>query len=190
MNFPSGLRSKESKLGIFSKSEIEEEKIITENLSIAVHIYAFSDFPSEENRRKEGSAWEAVRASLSRALQIFHIETRKTAQLCLTRAKTKVALKLQNPRLWLITHHILRHWTRIMIYHTTKDILHTQQVLGYKKLENTLIYVNLGVAIFQAENDNFHVKTAKTAEEIAELFEVGFEYVCEKDGVMFLRKRK
>ena len=27
-------------------------------------------------------------------------------------------------------------------------------------------------------------------EEIKKLLEVGFEYVCEKDGLMFFRKRK
>jgi len=34
------------------------------------------------------------------------------------------------------------------------------------------------------------VKIAKTPDEIKELLEVGFEYVCEKDGLMFFRKRR
>ena len=63
--------------------------------------------------------------------------------------------------------------------------------LGFRKeFDNTLIYVNLESAIFQTENDNFHVKTAKTPEEITQLLEVGFEYICEKDGLIFFRKRK
>ena len=77
-----------------------------------------------------------------------------------------------------------------MSYHETKDILHVQQLLGHKKIDSTLIYVNLESAIFQTENDNFHVKTAETSEEITRLLEVGFEYVCEKDGLIYLRKRK
>jgi len=53
-----------------------------------------------------------------------------------------------------------------------------------------MMYVNLESAIFQTEDDNFHVKTAKTPEEITQLLEVGFEYVCQKDELVFLRKRK
>jgi hypothetical protein len=53
-----------------------------------------------------------------------------------------------------------------------------------------MFYVNLGAAVFQTENDNFHVKTAMTQEEITALLEVGFEYVLIKDGVAYFRKRK
>jgi hypothetical protein len=45
-------------------------------------------------------------------------------------------------------------------------------------------------AIFKETTDEFTVKVAKTASEIKSLLEVGFKYVCEKDGLMFLRKRK
>jgi hypothetical protein len=65
-----------------------------------------------------------------------------------------------------------------------------QQLLGHKKIDSTLFYVNLESAIFQAENDNFHVQTAKTPEEITKLLEVGFEYVCQKDERLYFRKRK
>jgi integrase len=125
-----------------------------------------------------------------RSGKIFHNTTGKTAQLCLSRARKKAAQKLNNPRLNQITHHTVRHWFATMAYHNTKDIIHVQQLLGHKKIENTLIYVNLESAIFQTENDSFHVKTARTSEEISQVLEVGFEYVCEKDGLMFFRKRK
>jgi len=35
-----------------------------------------------------------------------------------------------------------------------------------------------------------HVKVAKTQEEITQLLETGFEYVLQKDGLAFFRKRK
>jgi len=38
--------------------------------------------------------------------------------------------------------------------------------------------------------DESHVKIAQTPEEVKILLEVGFEYVCEKDGLLFFRKRK
>ena len=77
-----------------------------------------------------------------------------------------------------------------MQYHKTKDILHVQNLLGHRKIDNTLIYVNLEAALFQNQNDEFHVKIASTTEEIKTLLEVGFEYVREKDGSIFLLKRK
>jgi len=33
------------------------------------------------------------------------------------------------------------------------------------------------------------VKATDKAEEVKALLEVGFEYVCQKEGLMFLRKR-
>lgn len=40
------------------------------------------------------------------------------------------------------------------------------------------------------QSDEFTVKVAKTQEEIKSLLEVGFDYVCQKDGLAFFRKRK
>jgi len=44
--------------------------------------------------------------------------------------------------------------------------------------------------IFQQETGKFHVKVAQIREEIKCSLKVGFEYVCEKDGLMFFRKHK
>jgi site-specific recombinase XerD len=77
-----------------------------------------------------------------------------------------------------------------MEYHKTKDILHVKQLLGHRKIDSTMIYINLESALFYTENNEFHVKTAKTQEEIEGLLEVGFEYVCEKDNLIYFRKRK
>jgi hypothetical protein len=38
--------------------------------------------------------------------------------------------------------------------------------------------------------EEFHVRITKEPEEIKGLLEVGFEYVCEKDGLLLFRKRK
>jgi len=74
-----------------------------------------------------------------------------------------------------------------MEYHKTKDILHVKGLLGHKKIESTLLYTQL--AKFE-ETDQFHVKTAKCKEEIQSLLEVGFEYICEKEDLMYFRKPK
>ncbi|MGC9346432.1 MAG: hypothetical protein ACP5ER_06570 [Candidatus Bathyarchaeales archaeon] len=44
-----------------------------------------------------------------------------------------------------------------------------------------------GQAVYSEE---FHVKVAETAEEIKELLEAGFEYVLQRDGLAYFRKRK
>jgi len=78
-----------------------------------------------------------------------------------------------------------------MEYHKTKEILYVKNLLGHKKIENTEIYITLERAIFGKSSDSeYHVKVAKTPDEIKALLEVGFEYVCEKDGLLFFRKRK
>jgi len=40
------------------------------------------------------------------------------------------------------------------------------------------------------QNDEFHVKVARTLDEACELVEAGFEYVTDMDGGKIFRKRK
>jgi integrase len=108
----------------------------------------------------------------------------------LNKARKKGAAKLQNPRLLQIHYHTLRHWVGTMEYHKTKDPWHVKRVLGHKSLQSTEIYINIEQVLFEQAPEEFHVKTASNPEEIKELLEVGFEYICEKDGLMFFRKRK
>jgi len=108
--------------------------------------------------------------------------------LSLTR-KT-LARKLQNPRLLKITYHTIRHWKGTIEYHKTKDIIHVQQLLGHKSINNTMIYINLERAIFKESNEEFTVRAVDTLEEACKIMEVGFEYVCDMDGKKLFRKRK
>jgi len=101
-----------------------------------------------------------------------------------------MARKLQNPRLSEIGLHTFRHWKATMEYHKTRDILHVQQVLGHRDLRNTLIYINLEKALFQNQDDEFHVKVAQNLDEACKLLEVGFEYIAEIDGALVFSKLK
>ena len=74
-----------------------------------------------------------------------------------------------------------------MEYYKTKDILHVMKVLGHRNIKNTLLYTQL---VKFKENDEFICKVARTPEEIQELIEAGFEFVLEKDGLAYFRKRK
>jgi len=51
-------------------------------------------------------------------------------------------------------------------------------------------YIRVVEAIFKEITDEFTVRVARTPKEIQGLLEVGFEYICEKDGLMYFRKRK
>ena len=104
--------------------------------------------------------------------------------------RRRTAEKLKNPRLLRISFHTFRHWKATMLYHETKDIILVKEFLGHNQLNTTMLYIQLQKALFSDTSDDFYVKTAKTPEEVKELLEVGFEYVCEKDELMFFRKRK
>jgi len=101
----------------------------------------------------------------------------------------RVAKKLQNPRLNLISLKTFRHWKATMLYHQTKDILYVKEFLGHKNIANTLRYVHLANA-FASVEDGYICKTAETVQDCSELIEKGFEYVNEMEGVALYRKRK
>jgi hypothetical protein len=85
---------------------------------------------------------------------------------------------------------------RIRIYCTkyfcqTKGSNYGQHFLEHKSLKSTETYINIEHTLFEAGvNDQFTVRIAENPEEIKELLQVGFEYVCQKDTLIFLRKRK
>lgn len=87
--------------------------------------------------------------------------------------------------------HTLRHWKATTLYHQTKDPYYVQHFLGHKEQSSTEIYLNIEHTLFEAgANDQLSVRIAEKPEEIKLLLEIGFEYVCQKDTLIFLRKRK
>jgi integrase len=104
--------------------------------------------------------------------------------------RKRLARKLQNPRLLKINFHTFRHWKATMEYHKTKDPLYVKELLGHRKLDTTLLYIQIEHTLFKDGDNQFTVKIAKTPGEIKRLLQVGFDYVCQKDGMVFLRKRK
>ena len=134
---------------------------------------------------------EMLKSLPKKSERVFPNKTLASLKDTFLRTRKRLAHKLQNPRLLRITFHIIRHWKATMEYHKTKDLLYVKNLLGHKKIENTEIYITLERAIFGESSDSeYHVKVAKTPDEIKALLEVGFEYVCEKDGLLFFRKRK
>jgi hypothetical protein len=66
-----------------------------------------------------------------------------------------------------------------------------KEFLGHASLDNTLLYIQVDQAIFGLNNDDeFTVQAINDKEEMKKLLFVGFEYVCQKDDMLFFRKRK
>ena len=108
-----------------------------------------------------------------------------------TRARRRLASKLQNPRLLAIHFHTLRHWKATMEYHYTKDILHVKNFLGHREIDNTMLYIQLDQSLFKnLPDDSFTIRATKSLEEAIKLGEVGFEPFVVMEGVQLFRKRK
>lgn len=106
------------------------------------------------------------------------------------KARKRLAMKLQNPRLLKISFHTFRHWKATMLYHQTKDPYYVKNFLGHKSLKNTEIYINIEHTLFESASDEFIVKIVQKAEDVKRLLEVGFKWVGQKEKDIFLRKRK
>lgn len=111
----------------------------------------------------------------------------KTLQSNWFKLRKKVAETYSKPELKQIRLYDLIHFYGTMLYHKTKDIVHVQRKMGHKSLKNTLIYIDLS----DFDNEEEYIsKVAQTQEEIQQLIEAGFEYVCQSHGLTFFRKRK
>jgi integrase len=122
--------------------------------------------------------------------KVFGDDPINSMKTTLRKARKRLAMKLQNPRLLNISFHTLRHWKATQLYHETKDPYYVKQFLGHKSLKNTEIYISIERTLFEPRSDEFTVKVTDKTEEVKALLEVGFEYVCQKDSLIFLRKRK
>jgi len=122
---------------------------------------------------------------------VFGNTTYDSMKQTLQQTRKRLATKLQNPRLMKITFHTFRHWKATTLYHQTKDVYYVKEFLGHRSIKNTEIYITIERTIFsETSDDEFKVKVAEKPEEIKNLLEVGFEYICEKEGLLFFRKRK
>jgi integrase len=118
--------------------------------------------------------------------------TRKhSLRVTFEKLRERTATKLNNPRLNAIHLHTFRHWKGTMEYHKTKDIIHVKTILGHKKIETTMIYINLENAIFSNDDNEYTCKATKDTTEATKLIEIGFQYVTTTpDNLMLFRKRK
>jgi integrase len=121
--------------------------------------------------------------------QVFQAN-KHSLRLTYEKHRKKTAKKLNNPRLLKIHFHTFRHWKGTMEYHKTKDIIHVKTILGHKRIDSTMIYINIEQAIFLEQNDEYTSKAAENAKEAMQLIEAGFTYVQTIDNLHIYRKRK
>jgi len=105
--------------------------------------------------------------------------------------RKRIAHKLKNPRILRITFKTFRHWKGTMEYDRTKDIVHVQQVLGDRNINNTMVYVTLAEELFKGQQE-YVLKVAKNVKEACALVDADFEYVTgeDSDGGKIFRKPK
>jgi len=103
--------------------------------------------------------------------------------------RKRIAQKLQNPRIQQIHFHTFRYWRGTMLYHQLHSEYYVMQQLGHRKIENTLLYINLEQALFQG-TVNYISRVAKTEKEVCKLIEDGFDFVCDFQDHKVFRKRK
>ena len=134
---------------------------------------------------------EAMLARLHRKTEyVFGSSTKGCISSCFYSERKRIAHKLGNPRILKIGLHTFRHWKATTLYHETHDIVLVKEFLGHKTLDVTFFYIQIEKVLFRNEAENFIVKATREPNEIQGLLEVGFEYVCQKDCLMFFRKRK
>jgi integrase len=121
---------------------------------------------------------------------VFGTTTMNSLKATFTRSRKRLAWKLQNPRLREIHMHSLRHWFATMDYHRGKNLLETARKLGHREIKNTMLYIQLDKRLFSSEDDSHTVRIAHSDEEVKGLLETGFEWVGQRDDVIFLRKPK
>ncbi len=102
------------------------------------------------------------------------------------RNRAKLAKKLQNQRLRKISFHTFRHWKASSLYRQGWRLYDIMKFLGHRDIKTTMIYTR--TASFK--NEEYNVEVSTSLEKDKELLETGFEYVTDRDGVKFFRKRK
>ncbi|MFZ7138223.1 MAG: tyrosine-type recombinase/integrase [archaeon] len=87
-----------------------------------------------------------------------------------------------NPRFLEIHYHTFRHCKALREYHKTRDILHVKAVLGHRKIETTMIYVDLYKQIYGNDHrGEFITKIASNKKDRIILMNEGWTLV-EKDA--------
>ena len=101
--------------------------------------------------------------------------------------RNRLAKKLNKPQLKTIRLYDFRHYFATRLYAKTKDILLVKQQMGHKRIDTTLIYVQL---ISYNDEEEYTCRATNDKKEAMQLIENGFRFETEVDGYKLFRKRK
>ena len=103
--------------------------------------------------------------------------------------KTRLAQKLQNPRLKQIHFHTLDTTMQQELYNETKSLIEVQAKLGHRNINSTMVYTH--IVQFDEESQNYHHAIARDEKEAGELIDNGWTYILTTpQNIMMFRKRK
>lgn len=96
----------------------------------------------------------------------------RTLFSCYSKVRKRAASLQKNPRLLSIQLRTFRHWGGTMLaYYTNGNVLTVKKLLGHKRIENTMKYINFTPGF---RDDEFEIATATTDEEIKKIGASGF----------------
>jgi integrase len=105
--------------------------------------------------------------------------------------RTRLAKQMNDPTIKQVKLYHFRHYFGTMTQLKYRDVPTTAHLLGHRDWKNTQIYVDLAKILEMGEDgENYIVKTATNVKEDAELIQLGFTYITERDNVKIYRKRK
>lgn len=108
-----------------------------------------------------------------------------------SRQRKRKARAFSNPRLLKVSFTSIRHWKATTEYHKTRDILHVKRLLGHKKLDSTMVYIDVERAIYGTEEDVEYVsRVASSLKGARALIDAGYEYVTDLESYKLFRKKK
>jgi integrase len=103
--------------------------------------------------------------------------------------RRRVAETTKNERLLAVEFRTFRHWGGTMIAQMTNgNVLIVMKLLGHKRVENSMKYIN--VYLLNFKQTEFEVASATTVEDAKPLIAAGFEFVLEKSGIMLFKRAK
>jgi integrase len=103
--------------------------------------------------------------------------------------KTKLSIKLQNPRLKQIHFHTFRHYFATRLFNETKSLPLVKEKLGHRNINSTMVYTH--IVEFDEESQNYHHAVARDDKEAGKLIDNGWQYICTTpQNIMMFRKRK
>jgi integrase len=110
---------------------------------------------------------------------------------CYDKVRRRAAEVHKNPVLLQVELRSFRHWAGTMLAILTNgNVTIVQGLLGHKRVENTMKYIDLANVRSKGVNDECDVATASTPEETRNLLGAGFQMVGDKFGLLWFTRPK